>query len=315
MIGLISRVAAAVSLKVALMNYARAFAVVSDDRFFSGLLANLGSIFAYYGKAVRVYVIGHGLTGEQQSILGRHPLGSALTILDTRDFARTPAGCWEAKQQCASELVAELTTLCLLDADLVLLSRVDDIFEIAEEGRIVSSQDGSGITFDDSYKVYSNTLVGKRQAYVNSGFLTLDIRRHWDLVALWAFTSRFAGYSRGNGAPFGFPGHGDQGVLNAIINQLGLNDAIHILPENTWCNSAGWQDGCVVRIIGRDGLKLTVQHEPGGEIQRILHSTGPKWWTEEGRHAFKDAGDLLACFESMARVSAVGLAGAAVAGP
>lgn len=297
------------------MNYARAFSIVSDNRFFTGLLANLGSIFAYYERDVRVFVIGHGLTSEQQSLLGRHPLGSALTVLDTRDFAYSPHGCWEAKQQCASELVAEVETLCLLDADLVLLSRVDDVFDLAEQGKIVSSQDGAGITYDESYAVYHRALVGQRRPYVNSGFLAMNLRQHWDLVALWAFTSRFAGYSPGKGIPFGFPGHGDQGLLNAIITQLGRNDAVHVLPENTWCNSAGWRDGRAVRIESRNGDKLVVRHQPGNEIQRLLHSTGPKWWTDEGRQAFASAGDVLPCFESMAQISAVDIPGAAAEVP
>lgn len=289
------------------MNYARAFAVVSDHRFFAGLWATLGSVFAYYEKTMRVFVVGHDLTTEQRAQLGRHPLGSALTVLDTKDFAHHPCGCWEAKQQCASELVAEVETLCLLDADLVLLSRIDDVFDLAEQGLIVSSRDGSGITYGEQYAVYHPTLVGQRRPYVNSGFLALNIRKHWDIIALWAFTSRFASYSPGNGAPFGFPGHGDQGLLNAIIAQLQRSDVVHVLPEHLWCNSSGWCNGRSVRIEHGDGAKLTVRHLPGGETQRVLHSTGPKWWTEEGKQAFAEAGDVLACFESMAQVSSANL--------
>lgn len=287
------------------MDIARAFVMVSDSRYFTGLWATLGSIFAYHGRELRVFVAGHRLTGEQLQLLRGHPLGQSLTILDTSDFAHRPAGCWEAKQQCASELVASVKVLCLLDADLILLSRIDDVFELAESGRIVSSLDGEGITYSDAYRVYSPRLVGQRRPYINTGFLSYDLRQHWDLTALWAFTSRFADYSPQGGPPFGFPGHGDQGLFNSVVTQLGRDDEIHTLPEHTWCNSRGWKEGRSVEIVGGNGLELRVEHCPGGEQQRILHSSGPKWWTEKGQLEFGQVGDVLSCFEHMSKIGAV----------
>ncbi|ADG66882.1 glycosyl transferase family 2 [Planctopirus limnophila DSM 3776] len=285
------------------MEYARAFVIVSDDRYFPGLQAALGSIHAYYGQEIRVFVVGHGLTAPQVESLKNHPLGSAITLLRTQDFASRPSGCWEAKQLCLSELVASVRTVCLMDADLILLSRVDDIFELAEQGKIISSRDGEGMQFGPEYQVYSPALVGPRQDYINSGFLIFDLRQHWDLVALWSFTARFAGYSPGKGWPFAFPGHGDQGVFNALLALQQKSDFLHALPENTWCNSAGWKEGRKVRVTHQEGNRLSVIHEPGGEQQRVLHSSGPKWWTDEGRTFFASAGDVLRCFDAMRKIT------------
>lgn len=285
------------------MEYERAFAVVANDTYFPGLEATLGSIYAYYGQEIRVFVVGHCLSQEKQHRLDRHPLGGALTYVDTHSFARMPFGCWVAKQQVPSELVEQVHTLCLLDADLILLSRVDDVFEFAERGKIVGTLDVGDIEYGGDYGVYSPKIVGVRHPYMNSGFLALNLRHHWDLVGLWEFTSRFGHHSRDRGAPFHFPGHGDQGLLNALMAHLGLIKSMEILPEKTWCNSAGWHGNERVSIAEQHGDRLVVMAEPLGQRQRVLHSTGPKWWTLEGRRHFQPAGDIVRCFETMAAIS------------
>src|SRR5262245_58564493 len=121
--------------------YQRAFVVVSDSTYLPGLWALLSSIAAYYEREYRVFVVGHRLTRSDVAELRAHPLDSAITLLDDREFPYAPAGAWEAKQCALSQLCGRVATACLLDADLVLLSRLDDVFEWAEAGHLVSSQD------------------------------------------------------------------------------------------------------------------------------------------------------------------------------
>ncbi|ODA32965.1 hypothetical protein A6X21_19045 [Planctopirus hydrillae] len=285
------------------MEYSRAFAVISNSCYFPGILATLGSIYAYYGRDLRVYVVGHGLSAAERQILQSTNLGASLTLIDTEDFSNRPIGCWEAKQQCASELVGSVKTISLLDADLILLSRIDDVFELAERGKIVAPLDCGSIGFNTDYDIYSSRLAGCVRPNLNTGFVTFHTRMHWDLVALWAFTSRFGAYSPGRGMPLSFPGHGDQGIFNALLCQLHKDDAVHVLPERTWTNSVGWNRGHGLRIVARHGHQITAEHQPGGLRQRVLHSSGPKWWTPEGQRAFSSAGDVLTCFEEMSRIA------------
>ena len=281
--------------------YQRAFIVVSDNDFFPGLWALLNSIVAYHECEYRVFVVGHHLSNSAIADLRHHPLESAITLLNTMDFAYPPRGAWEAKQCTLSHLCGQAATVCLLDADIVLLSRLDDVFEAAENGLLVTCKDGQpDFLFDETFRSYDQRLVGSCASYFNSGFLCLNLLKHWDVAALWEFTSRFAAYSPTEGRPYGFSGHGDQGVLNAVVALLGKQCDLNVLTESLWCNSAGWSPEETLDILGSDGSMLDVRHRRLGHRQRLLHSTGPKWWTLEGREHFLCSGDVMKCFDHFA---------------
>jgi hypothetical protein len=283
--------------------YQRAFIVVSDNSFFPGLWALLNSILAYYEHEYRVFIVGHHLSSSAVADLRHHPLASAITLLDDRNFAYRPLGAWEAKQSTLSHICGQVATVCLLDADIVLLSRLDDAFESAENGLLVTCEDGQrDFIFDETFRAYDRQLVGKCIPYFNSGFLCLNLLRHWELAALWEFTSRFAAYSPSGGKPYGFSGYGDQGILNALVALLDKQAYVSALSESLWCNSAGWSSEETVDIVGTAGPMLEVRHRRLGHRQRLLHSTGPKWWTSEGREHFVRSGDVLKCFEHFAQL-------------
>lgn len=84
--------------------------------------------------------------------------------------------------------------------------------------------------------------------------------------------------------PYRFPGHGDQGLLNAIVMRLGKVSDLELLPEETWCNSSGWNASETVDILNSDGLRLNVINRRLQTRQRLLHSSGPKWWTDAGKY-------------------------------
>jgi len=271
----------------------RAFAVVCDPAYFPGLWALLNSIYAYHGAQHAVFVFSRGLTREQKARLGHHPLVIRLREHDELPF-RSP-GTWETKQQVFASLMPEARCVYLLDADVVLTSRVDDVFALAEAGKIVASRDGTGVNFNQDYARYDPSLVGKRQAYVNSGNVCLDTRRHWTLAAMWAFAAPFGAYSPGGGAPLRLPGHGDQGALNAILGINGSMKEVHVLPEEEWCDNH-----CVspLKIESAESSgRLKVRNEKTGSRQRLVHCSGPKWWTNEGRARLASFGDKLRCFE------------------
>ncbi len=275
---------------------ARIFAIACDVNYEPGLRALLNSLWAYHRGELAVFIYHRGFTAAALEELAAHP--NRPHLFATSELPFPPSGMWEAKQQIFAHCLGRARCVYLLDADLVLTSRVDDVFELAEQGKIVSSSDGGERSYGEDYAVYGATVPGQRQPYLNSGALCLDVNRHWDLVGLWAFASPFGSYSPRNGFPLHLPGHGDQGTFNAIAARLDKGKDFHVLPEATWCDST--QGACVqVREVTENGC-LEVWNVTASARQRLVHSSGPKWWTEAGRQHLPRFGDKLKCFEHFA---------------
>jgi hypothetical protein len=278
--------------------FERVFATLSDPAYFPGLWGLLNSIYVHHGDQLRVFVFSHGLETGQLQRLAEHPL--TIEVLDTRSLPFSSAGPWEAKQQIMAVLVRRAQCVYLLDCDLALTSNVDDIFALASQGKIVSSTDGYEIDFDAIYARYQPRIVGQQQAYLNSGALCLDVQRHWDLAGLWAFAAQFGQYSKGGGLPLALPGHGDQGVFNALAAMLSKAQDYHPLPEMEWCDCT---KGCALEWRNpRTRWKANVINTVTGKRQRLIHSSGPKWWTEEGRQFNARLGDKQAIFEYFSKL-------------
>lgn len=274
----------------------RAFATVSDAGYFPGLWALLNSIHAYHGLEIPAFVFDAGLTSRQRlALASASPLRERLTVLPSQ-----APGAWETKQKSLAALLPLVRTVFLLDADLVLTSAMDDVFAKAGEGWIVSSRDGdeSGdLVFDGEYARYSPGLVGRRMPNFNSGALCLDTQRHWDVCFLWGAASESGTYSALGGEPLRLPGHGDQGVLVALVALLGKEKDLHLLEMSEWCDTWGTHP---YRISSRQEGRLEVLNAKTGRVQRLVHSSGPKWWTPEGARDLERFGDKLECFRHFA---------------
>ena len=122
----------------------------------------------------------------------------------------------------------------------------------------------------------------------------MDVQQHWDLTGLWAFASQYGAYSPGAGAPLELPGHGDQGVFNALTTLLRKAEFLHALPEAEWCDSSNL--GLVAIRESRPDGRLRVENAHSGNPQRIVHCSGAKWWTKEGAHEQGQRGDRLTIF-------------------
>lgn len=271
----------------------RVFAVACDNSYYPGLRALLPSIAAYQGHAIPVFLYHRNLSRARLHEL-RHQ-GVELCAFELAELPFPAPGMWEAKQQVFAHCIGRARCVYLLDANLVLVSAMDDVFELARAGKVVSSADGGWQVFGPEYVAYSPRLVGLCQPYINSGALCLDVAQHWDLAGLWAFASQYGAYSPGGGAPLGLPGHGDQGVFNAVAALLSKAPWFQVLPEGAWCDSSR---GCTLRIQRRHkGGRLTVWNSTDRTRQRLVHSSGPKWWTAEGAAHLHQFGDKLRCFE------------------
>ena len=278
----------------------RAFAVACDGGYYPGLVALLNSIWAYHGNRIPVFIYHRDMSRKQLTALARHPVGTRLHRIE--ELAYPSAGMWEAKQQVFAHCLGRARCVYLVDADVVLASEMDDVFELARMGRIVASADGGGGVYDARYVVYGSRLPGTRYPYLNSGALCLDVMRHWDLVGLWAFAANYGEYSPGQGQPLRLPGHGDQGVFNALAVLLEKTGCYHSLPEGIWCDATKHLK-IEIQRVRRDG-RLEIWNPAEQARQRLVHCIGPKWWRHEGRAYQARYGDKLRCFEHFA-----GLAG------
>jgi hypothetical protein len=276
----------------------RTFAVACDAAYFPGLRALANSIATYHGRAIPLFVYQRDLGVEQIDELHNHP--ADIRVWNVADLPHYSYGMWEAKQQIFAHSIGRARQVYLLDADLVLVSPVDDVFELAACGLIVgaSHEQEQELVYDATYAVYDPRLPGTRQAYMYSGAVCLDVVHHWDLAGLWAFAANWAKYSPGAGAPLGLPGYGDQCVFNAIAGMLGKVSRYHMLADGPWGDC---RQRCILRIRSSSACgALEVWNETTNERQRVIHSCGPKWWTAEGARHLRRFGDKLACFEHFA---------------
>ena len=270
----------------------RLFAIAADPGYFRGLRAVLNSIHAYHGDDIPVFVYQRNLSEAQLIELHAHP--TCPQVWHVNDLLRVPLGMWEAKQQVFAHCLGRARAVFLLDADVVLTSAMDDVFELALGGKIVASADGAGSQYGADYAVYDARLPGTRHPYINSGALCFDTVRHWDLAGLWAFTANYGSYGPTRGWPLGLPGHGDQGLFNAIAARLGKREDFHVLPEATWCDclTHSW-----VEVRGEDERgRLEVWNRNAQAPQRLVHSPGTKWWAANAPERFAPHGEKLRCF-------------------
>lgn len=272
----------------------RVIAVVSDQGYFPGLQALINSVYAYHPE-LPIFVFERGLHTAELTWLTNHPARIEIRPVDR--FPYPSPGMWEAKQQAPAECITRARTVCLIDADIVLVSRIDDVFELAEEGKIVAGSDGVQAYFNIDHQVFSPSIVGQKWDHLNSGFVCFDVRRHWDLAGLWAFSANYGAYTPSGGYPLGLPGLGDQGLLDGVLAMLNKGDCYHLLPLHIWHDFRA--PGTVKVVERHDDGTLIVENGFVKERQRILHNVGAKWWTPDADvHHPKD--DKLSCFRHFA---------------
>jgi len=268
----------------------RAIAIPCDQGYFPGLRALINSIFAYHPE-LPVLVFERGFHTAELAWLAKHP--ARIEVRSVNRFPYPAPGMWEAKQQVPAECIAHARTVCLIDADIVLLSRIDDVFELAEEGRIVAGSDGVQAYFNIDHQVYSPSIVGQKWDRLNSGLVCFDVRRHWDLAGLWAFSANYGAYTPNGGYPLGLPGMGDQGLLDGVLAVLHKRDSYHLLPLHAWHDFRA--PGTLTIVERHDDGTLVVENGYVGQRQRIAHNVGRKWWMPDA-DTHHPADDKLPCF-------------------
>jgi hypothetical protein len=267
------------------------FVTVTDAYFFPGTVATVHSVRAFHPDARIVVAHNHvhkrGLSAEQRTVLE----SAGAEIIDASALAKPgrKVAAWELKAYAAADLTDRDDILVGIDSDCVLCGPIDDVIALAREsGAFHGGKDGAGKTYDATYAPYGMTIPSRNDRYISTSLyvcaLTAGNRR---ILQEWALACDEAIFGGGKV----YPGHGDQGVLNAVLWARRGADGVGVLDNRLWSqHHCYWQAPVVVR----DGRLF---NEPAKLPQRSLHCGGTeKFWTLKHRDRVVQEGLQAACY-------------------
>ena len=249
------------------------FLTVSDRFFFPGTLATVNSVRRFHPSA-SIAVINNnvdkpGLSSVQIACLARND----VHVYDAELFGsgRRKLGAWELKAYAAASLAGGYELLVGIDSDCVLCGSIGDVLDSAlKSGKFHGGSDGA-VTYDDSYGVYGIEPGAANPKYMSTALYVCRVsEQNHQILQRWAECCDQAIFG-GGGV---FPGHGDQGVLNAVIYQTFGSDGVEILPNGLWSQHwCYWQQTLELK----DGR---LANKSLGQSQRAIHCGGSeKFWT------------------------------------
>jgi len=255
-----------------------AFVTVTDYDFFPGTLATVNSIlkFSHDFDVIVINNLNKKLTEPQIRLLE----GGGVKIIDSSVFENNGRfmGPWELKAYAPCDLAESYDMIIGIDSDCVLCSGVDDVIEQSfAAGKFMGGKDGYGPRYDETYAVYGITPDSHNSHYMSTSlFFCPTTERNKKILKRWAECSSKAVYN--NTGPH--PGHGDQGVLNAVIfSELGL-EGTELLENMLW--SQHWTYWNSI-IVYEDGGFKNYSHNK--ERQRSFHCGGAEKFWEESHSA------------------------------
>ena len=266
-----------------------AFLSVSDGNYFPGLWALVNSVYAYHKTEYKFYVLDIGLSPDQITSITDHPLDIRVVPLDECIYCS--GGAWEFKQQAFATIMNRARIILLMDADTIITSAVHDVFLSAKRGDIVVFPDKLESFNFDKVSALRGREFENTPVTFNSGFVCLDVVRHWDIVGLWSFAVRHAEVVKSIQEEIPFAGYGDQGVLNTLALMLNKEKYIDLLEEGGCCTDGG---NIAVEKTKNEN-RIRVFNQKTSQKVRILHSAGPKWWSKGWRNSQKDV--FFKCFK------------------
>ncbi len=255
------------------------FVTVSDRRCFPGTLAAVNSLLAYHPHA-DLAVVSSGRFNEPLTDPQVKMLRSAgISVHPHGDFdrpGRVP-GAWQLKAYAVEDLGKERDIVILFDADLFFCGGAGDIIEqCRRDGKFRGGKDGDGSLYDASYAPYGFSTPAHNPVYMSTSCcfipMTPENRR---IVSRWSACTDHAMY--GPQAEKRFPGHGDQGLLNAVIYAANRAQNIELLPNRLWSQHWTYETDVIEWDEG-----YLVNRSAGGARQRTVHCGGTaKFWTPE----------------------------------
>lgn len=255
------------------------FLTVSDRNFFPGTLAAVNSILEFHDD-VDIAVVSSGvfnepLTEPQRVLLSR----GGIKVFD-HSFFNLPGrvlGAWQLKAYAASDLADGYDILVGFDSDLIFCGSVSDVItKSIADGKIRGGQDGDGEVYDLSYSVYGITLGAKNSKYFSTSCYFCPITEaNRRALKEWARASNRAEY--GPQQDKVYPGHGDQGLLNAVVFSQTQSENVELLSNSLWSQHWRYEQD----VIGFDGQHF-LNYSDGSSRMRAFHCGGSnKFWTVE----------------------------------
>jgi len=255
-----------------------AFMTVTDQVFFPGTVATVNSILRFHPEATIYVVVNHNLplTAPQVKCLRA---SDQVRLVDSRELERPGRhiNAWELKAYAASDLLSSNDVLIGIDSDCLLCSSIEDeILECHASGGLAGGADGDGTHYDASYAPYGMPTPSRNPKYMSTSlFFVANTPENQAVLERWASCCSSAVFN--NTGPH--PGHGDQGVLNAVMFALKATDRITLLENRLWSQHWVYWDSI---IDFRDGAFVNIS--AGGKGQRSFHCGGAeKFWAKEHR--------------------------------
>lgn len=261
-----------------------AFITVTDWNFFPGTLATVSSVLEFHAQTT-VYVINNEprrVSESQADCLSNDP---RIRLIDSSAFARDGRhiDAWELKAYCMCDLAerGDFDVLIGIDSDCLLCSDVDrEIRMCAESGGFVGGADGDGAHYNDTYAAYGFDTPAHNARYMSTSLFFCAVNpANTAIMRRWAECCAAAVFN-GLGP---YPGHGDQGVLNAVLYGANRSANVHLLDNALWSQHwIYWQS----TIDFKHGA--FINHAAGRQRQRAFHCGGSdKFWAVEHRdHVF-----------------------------
>lgn len=257
-----------------------AFITVTDWNFFPGTLATVNSVLEFHPLAT-VYVVQNErrpLSGPQAACLGGDP---RIRLLDSSVFSRSGRhiDAWELKAYAMADLAerGEHDVLVGIDSDCLLCSDLDSELRLClESGAFLGGKDGNGAEYDATYAVYGIDTPARNDRYMSTSLYFCAVSAANNAVLRrWAECCTAAVFN-GQGP---YPGHGDQGVLNAVLFAADKSARVHLLDNALWSQHWSYWES---RIDFRDGV--FINRSSGSHKQRAFHcGGGDKFWSIEHR--------------------------------
>ena len=252
------------------------FVTVTDGYFFAGTLATVNSVRAFHPEA-RMLVVHNdlhkkALTAEQRRVIE----STGAQVVDAEALAQPgrKLAAWELKAYAASDLTSGDDVLVGIDSDCVLCGRVDDVIAAAvATGKFFGGRDGGGKIYDETYAVYGMETPSRKADYMSTSLYVCALdERNRGTLKKWALACDQAIFGGGKV----YPGHGDQGVLNAVLWAERTGAGIETLEGRLWSqHHCYWQDP----VSLRDGRLF---NERAQAFQRSIHCGGAaKFWTSQ----------------------------------
>ncbi len=253
------------------------FLTISDRMFFPGTLAAVNSILRYHPDA-RIAVVSSGefnqpLTQPQIDLLRKG--GVSVHPHDRFQKAGRVLGAWQLKAYAASDLSEGQDLLIGFDSDLIFCSNVSDVMQqCLVDGKFRGGADGNGTFYGDDYQPYGFSTPVRNPVYMSASCYFCPLTPpNRAILEDWAEKSNQACYGPQKAKVY--PGHGDQGVLNAVIFAHTRSTNVELLPNRRWSQHWRYESD----VIGFDGEHF-LNHSDGGQRMRTFHCGGSdKFWT------------------------------------